>query len=487
MFDTATGEVVETIRNIPNMYSPYQTGEKFQTSPDGKMLAAGGSDGTVCVWDLGAGRAANGAPALVFRGHTSEIRRVEFHPDGSRLFSADVDGMVKVWDVVTRDRPVVIKEAPNFAGPVAFSATSGRLLTVYQQRAPQLGNGKKGTSGEAKKQPGPVPMEKSKITVWDFTGKPLASFAGPGPGVGFPQAMANHPIALSRDGTRLAIISYLGNGRRDGAELHVIETDTGKEAFMRKIDGAGSLLQAPPAFSRDGKQIALGFAEAAEGKENWFPRSGPAHVKLLNSSDGAEIRRIAVGEGAIQSLAFSPDGTRLALATSGFTTRPTITIWDVRTGERLVELEGKWQATESLVFSDDGTRLASIVRGFGFEERNDVFVWDAATGKTLLTFPGHSSRFLNIAFSPNGRRIATATSTGPRYGSGAPETRPGNEVKLWDAATGDELMTLKDLDNSASHLSFSADGTRLYAVGRIGLFGRDEKIEIRTWDATPRR
>ncbi len=305
----------------------------------------------------------------------------------------------------------------NFRGPVAFSATSGRLLTVYQQRAPQLGNGKKGTSGEANK-PGPVPMEKSKITVWDLTGKPLASFAGPAFGV---NGWECDPIALSRDGTRLAIISYLGSGRREGAELHVIETDTGKEVFVRKIDETGSLGTAAPAFSRDGKQIALGFAEAAKGKENSFPRSGLAHVKLLNSSDGTEIRRIAVGEGAIQSLAFSPDGTRLALATGVFQTKPAITIWDVRTGERLVKLESKWQPTESLVFSDDGMRVASIVRGFGFGEENEVFVWDAATGKILLTLPGHSSRFLNIAFSPNGRRIATATSSGPRYGSGAPE------------------------------------------------------------------
>ena len=388
--------------------------------------------------------------------------------------------MVKVWDVVTRDRPVVIEEVANFRGPVAFSATSGRLLKVYHQRAPKTGNGKKGTPDKANK-PGPVPVEKSKITVWDLTGKPLASFAGP---VGGVSGMGYHPIALSRDGTRLAIISYLGSGRREGVELHVIVTDTGKEVFVRKIDETGSLGTAAPAFSRDGKQIALGFVE---GREDFFPRSGLAHVKLLNSSDGAEIRRIAVGAGAIQSLAFSPDGTRLALATSGSWTRPTITIWDVRTGERLVDVEGKWQATESLVFSDDGTRLASIVRGFGFEERNDVFVWDAATGKTLLTFPGHSSRFLNIAFSPNGRRIATATSSGPRYGSGAPGTRQENEIKLWDAATGDELMTLKDLDrNRAGHLSFSADGTRLYAVGRGSLGLADEKIEIRTWDATPR-
>ncbi len=47
-------------------------------------------------------------------------------------------------------------------------------------------------------------------------------------------------------------------------------------------------------------------------------------------------------------------------------------------------------------------------------------------------------------------------------------------------------MTLKD-HNGASHFSFGADGTRLYAVGRGSLGLADEKIEIRTWDATPRR
>ena len=55
-----------------------------------------------------------------------------------------------------------------------------------------------------------------------------------------------------------------------------------------------------------------------------------------DTADEAEIRQIAVGEGAIQSLAFSPDGTRLAMATGGFLAKPAITIWDVRTGERLV-------------------------------------------------------------------------------------------------------------------------------------------------------
>ena len=76
--DTATGKAVETIRGV-NVAT-------FQFSPDSKMLAVGGRDGTVHVWNLCDGTEANAGPALVLRGHTSEIGLVKFHSDRSRLF-----------------------------------------------------------------------------------------------------------------------------------------------------------------------------------------------------------------------------------------------------------------------------------------------------------------------------------------------------------------------------------------------------------------
>ena len=56
-------------------------------------------------------------------------------------------------------------------------------------------------------------------------------------------------------------------------------------------------------------------------------------------------------------------------------------------------------------------------------------VWDAASGKELLTLKGHSDAIRSVAFSPDGQRIVT--------GSG------DQTAKVWEAASGKELLTLK--------------------------------------------
>ena len=114
------------------------------------------------------------------------------------------------------------------------------------------------------------------------------------------------------------------------------------------------------AFSRDGKRIALGFADEARETESAPYVPSPVHVKIFNSGDGAEVQRIVASDGYVNSLAFSPDGTGLAVAVGGMTTS-NVAIWDVRSGKRGVEFDGiRHEAIYPLVFSDDGTRLAGI-------------------------------------------------------------------------------------------------------------------------------
>ncbi len=88
-------------------------------------------------------------------------------------------------------------------------------------------------------------------------------------------------------------------------------------------------------------------------------------------------------------------------------------------------------------------------------------VWDAATGQEILTLKGHTGAVCSVAFSPDGKRLASASRD---------ET-----VKVWDAATGQEILTLKGHTGDVSSVAFSPDGQRLASASC------DKTVKV--WDA----
>jgi WD40 repeat protein len=94
-----------------------------------------------------------------------------------------------------------------------------------------------------------------------------------------------------------------------------------------------------------------------------------------------------------------------------------------------------------VAFSPDGTRLATASLD------RTAKVWDAASGEELLRLYGHTNRVLGIAFSPDGTRLATASMD--------------RTAKVWDAASGQELLSLYGHTNSLDGIAYSLDGTRL--------------------------
>ena len=110
------------------------------------------------------------------------------------------------------------------------------------------------------------------------------------------------------------------------------------------------------------------------------------------------------GKGHITgSIAYSPDGTRLAMASSIGSW-----IYDAHTGEELALLTGHTRSVTSVSFSPDGTTLASA----GGWSDWTVWLWNVETGEARETLAGHTDRVRSVAFSPDGMMLASGSWDG---------------------------------------------------------------------------
>jgi WD40 repeat protein len=211
------------------------------------------------------------------------------------------------------------------------------------------------------------------------------------------------------------------------------------------------------AYSPEGRRIASG------SDSDRFDRQGkplPGELKVWDASTGRALLTLKGHTGGVLSVAFSPDGRRIASASGQFDRQGRlpgeVKVQDAFTGRDLLTLKGHTDKVSSVAYSPDGRRIAS-----GSWD-DTVKVWDASTGQGLLSLRGHMGSVSSVAFSPDGRRIASASLD--------------RTVKVWETSTKQETLTFEGPPDEVNGVAFGPDGSRVLVGSREGL--------VTVWDAS---
>jgi WD40 repeat protein len=171
----------------------------------------------------------------------------------------------------------------------------------------------------------------------------------------------------------------------------------------------------------------------AEGVQVFASAEDDGMVKIWDSASG-ELLQTLSGTDFLMSLAFSPDGARLAIGRNS-----SIEIWDWRQGTLIQRLGPLYARVVGLTWSPDGGSLAGC--------DGQATIWDVSTGRVIRTL-GQRQDFAihSLVFSADGQRVATG----------------GERLQLWNLKTGSRERVLSW--EGASSLAFLPDGQGLVST-----------------------
>ncbi len=399
-------------------------------SPDGARVVTAGSDGEARLWDGKTGALLGKLP------HGAPVARIAFSPDGALVAAAtrfrkvviwQLDGLRRLYELEVNGVPQAVEFSPDGAllltatthdELVLWDARSGKRLRVLHPAAPNEANsiGAPAAFSRDGTRVALGGVQGGPVRVWEVSsGREVAALAG--------HTERVTAVRFSPDGTRLVSSSY------DDTAI-VWRLDRKQREHTLKHGGDVHSVS----FSSDGERIAT--ASDDRTAIVWDAGSGEAQLRLVGHEAG------------VTHAVFSPDDR--IIATTSIDT--TAALWDARTGERLARRRGHRAAIRDLSFSPDGQRIVTA--------SNDAIVWNTEPTWKVTSLAVREAAITTAAFAPDHSHVATGGTDGV--------------VRLWDVATGRELLAMHGHTQPIHMVKFSRDGTR------IASNGNGESIRI--WD-----
>jgi WD40 repeat protein len=390
-------------------------------SPDGRILASGGRDRRVRLWEVASGREIE-----TLLSHTGWVYSVAFSPDGRILASASRDNTIKLWDVHLRreikslsghtDSVLSVAFSPD--GKTLVSGSSDRTIKLWDVESRQERNSFKAHDGSVfsvafspDEQTVASGGGDNKINLWNAdSGERITALGG--------HKQLVHSVKFSLDGKILASGSFDST-----VKLWNVET----RQQLRSLDERAIAANAVT-FSPDGRTLASGADDNT--------------IRLWSLNSGQQTKTLEGHTGSVSAVAFSSDGRTLA---SGSMDR-TVRLWDLETRRQVRFLEGHESWIRAVAFSPDGKTLASG------GDVSSVRLWDVETGRQIKKYESQAGSVYSLAFSPDGNALALAGSL--------------SEVILLNLASGQAIKTFTHSGNQDVHtnaVAFSPNGELLAA------------------------
>jgi WD40 repeat protein len=354
-------------------------------SPDGAWLASGGDDDAVRLWDLASRRVAARLPH-----HVGRVTYLDFTAAGDGLVTGGLDGTLATWSVAATGLSATVRTGSGEGADVLWLPDGSRIEAGLAWPARRVGTD--GALVATYVDPAGPPLPRPARSIVGVVRRPdldqdRRSLVAPGRAgaivwdVATAAVLATCPV----DGTPVTAVAM----RPDGSGI-AIGGDDGRVALCSP--GAAPLRE----LGRH-RRAVRGLAFSPDGTRLVSVADDPDSI-LWDAGSGGRLTTLIGHTSIVSDVAFAPDGARFATAALDNSVR----LWTRDGGPAGTLLADA--GLDAVAFRGDGALIAAG------REDGGVTVWQVATRRRVVDVGAHADPVSGLSFSPDGRSVMTATA-----------------------------------------------------------------------------